>query len=157
MSLLPTAEGVAVPARRAAIDSTTLRFSARRTRGAATPGVAAEARRGCAPVSSHGEWHFHQWCGGAVGLFKPSTRSTSACTTAAPCLIGADQWAALDAALDAPGLRCVYVASDSPFVDRSPPDAAALAAQDAHFSHTGRRAATSSCGWFRSSGWRTHR
>ena len=36
----------------------------------------------------------------------------------------------------APGLRCVYVASDTPFVDRSFADAAALAAQDSHFSHT---------------------
>ena len=51
-------------------------------------------------------------------------------------MIGEDQWAALDAALDAPGLRCVYVASDTPFVDRSFADAAALAASDPNFSHT---------------------
>ena len=101
----------------------------------AAPGVAAEARRGCAPVSSHGEWHFHQWCGGAVGLFAFDTKHERLYNGGA-CLIGADQWAALDAALDAPGLRCVYVASDTPFVDRSFADAAALAAQDAHFSHT---------------------
>ena len=44
------------------VDSTTLRFGATHPWGA-TPGVAAEARRGCAPVSSHGEWHFHQWRG----------------------------------------------------------------------------------------------
>ena len=118
----------------AAVDSTTLRFGETHPWGA-TPGVEAEARRGCAPVSSHGEWHFHQWCGGAVGLFAFDTKHERLYTGGA-CLVGADQWAALDAALDAPGLRCVYVASDTPFVDRSFADAAALAAQDAHFSHT---------------------
>ena len=131
--LLPTAEA-AVSYATAAVDSTTLRFGATHPWGA-TPGVAAEARRGCAPVSSHGEWHFHQWCGGAVGLFALDTKHERLYNGGA-CLIGDDQWAALDAALDAPGLRCVYVASDTPFVDRSFADAAALAAQDAHFSHT---------------------
>ena len=131
--LLPTAEA-AVSYATAAVDNTTLRFGATHPWGA-TPGVAAEARRGCAPVSSHGEWHFHQWCGGAVGLFAFDTKHERL-YNGGSCLIGADQWAALDAALDAPGLRCVYVASDTPFVDRSFADAAALAASDPNFSHT---------------------
>ena len=131
--LLPTAEA-AVSYATAAVDSTTLRFGATHPWGA-TPGVAAEARRGCAPVSSHGEWHFHQWCGGAVGLFALDTKHERLYNEGA-CLIGEDQWAALDAALDAPGLRCAYVASDTPFVDRSFADAAALAASDPNFSHT---------------------
>ena len=131
--LLPTAEA-AVSYATAAVDSTTLRFGATHPWGA-TPGVAAEARRGCAPVSSHGEWHFHQWCGGAVGLFALDTKHERL-YNGGSCLIGAAQWAALDAALDAPGLRCVYVASDTPFVDRSFADAAALAASDPNFSHT---------------------
>ena len=131
--LLPTAEA-AVSYATAAVDSTTLRFGATHPWGA-TPGVAAEARRGCAPVSSHGEWHFHQWCGGAVGLFAFDTKHERLYNSGS-CLIGADQWAALDAALDAPGLRCVYVASDTPFVDRSFADAAALAVSDPNFSHT---------------------
>ena len=131
--LLPTAEA-AVSYAAAAVDATTLRFGATHPWGA-TPGVAAEARRGCAPVSSHGEWHFHRWCGGAVGLFAFDTKHERLYNEGA-CLIGEDQWAALDAALDAPGLRCVYVASDTPFVDRSFADAAALAAQDSSFSHT---------------------
>ena len=86
-------------------------------------------------MSSHGEWHFHQWCGGAVGLFALDTKHERLYNEGA-CLIGDEQWAALDAALDAPGLRCVYVASDAPFVDRSFADAAALAASDPNFSHT---------------------
>ena len=154
--LLPAAGAVSVTA---AIDSTTLR--SRDAPWGATPGVAAEARRGCAPVSSHGEWHFHQWCGGAVGLFAFDTKHERLYNGGA-CLIGADQWAALDAALDAPGLRCVYVASDTPFVDRSFADAAALAAQDAHFSHTWPARGDELMRLFRShfvafSVWRTHR
>ena len=39
-----------------------------------TPGVPSEPRLGCASVSSHGEWFFQTWVGGAVGLFALDTK-----------------------------------------------------------------------------------
>lgn len=101
-----------------------------------SPGVESQPLEGCSALSCHGEWFFQTWCDGLVGLFALDTKhqrlwgghrahrkgGTSWPPIEVP-LIGEDQWASLEEALRSDGLRALYVASDTPFLDNSIADA----------------------------------
>ena len=100
--------------------------------GAGAAGGGLEPSLGCASGEGHGEWHFHRWCAGRVGVFLLDLRhnrlwgsrhSPGAAAALQTPLIAGAQWAALREALGAPGLRTLVVCSELPFVDDSTRDA----------------------------------